>query len=230
MADSAALLYLLQVGSSSFPTGAFSHSLGFETLIAEGEVSDAATLEDRAHLWLRFGLAPLDGAAVALARDAALAEDDEFLARLDETLDTLKLARESHEASVKTGDALLRAAAAAFEGPATSRYQDAVAAGVCQGHAATAFGVAVADAGISAPDAVIAFLASSFSNLIGVAARLIPLGQLDVQRIIAHAQESLTACAALAVSRELDDMASSTAFLDLASMRHERLYTRLCIS
>ena len=34
------LLYLLQVVNSAFPTGAFNHSYGFETLIDSGEIHD----------------------------------------------------------------------------------------------------------------------------------------------------------------------------------------------
>lgn len=230
MAEADRLLYLLQVASSTFPTGAFAHSLGFETLVADGEIGDADELAAAAGLWLRFSLGPLDGTAVARAREAAADDDVGALAEIDEVLSALKVPRESAEASVTTGTAFIRAAGSAFGGRHLSAYQGAIADGRSTGHAATAFGVAAADAGIPVEQAVLAFLQSSFANLVGVVGRLVPLGQLDLQRVLADARTSIRTAARAARTASLDDASSATAFLDIASMQHERLYTRLCIS
>ena len=228
--DDRALLYLLQVASAAFPTGSFAHSFGFETLVADGEIDDADSLEEHAHLWLRYGVAPLDGAAVALAHASSSAGDVGALATLDSTLSAIKLPRETHEASLKTGNAFLRSAQAAFAGGGLARYEAAVRDGRCEGHAATAFGVAAADARVDATTAVVTYLQTSFANLVGVVGRLVPLGQNDVQRITAHAHDRVISCADLAITFGQADLASCTPFLDLASMRHQHLYSRLCIS
>ncbi len=139
------LLYFLQVATSSFPTGAFSHSYGFEQLIAEESITNADSLQRELHLWLRYG-------------------------------------------------------------------------------------VAAADAGASRHSAVLAFLHGSFSSLVGVAARLIPLGQIATQRIITDAGGVIEDCCEASLATGIDELATTTPALDLASMAHERLYTRLCIS
>lgn len=230
MAEADRLLYLLQVASATFPTGAFAHSLGFETLVADGEIGDADGLAAAAELWLRFSLGPLDGTAVARAREAAGAGDLDTLAQIDELLGALKLPRESAEASVSTGTAFLRSVESAFGGSHLRAYSDAIAGGDCKGHAAVVFGVAAADAGIPVEQAPLAFLQSSLANLVGVVGRLVPLGQLDIQRVLAEARTSIRKAARAASVARLEDAASAVAFLDVASMRHERLYTRLCIS
>ena len=230
MAEADRLLYLLQVASSTFPTGAFAHSFGFEMLVADGEISDADELATAADLWLRFSLGPLDGTAAARARDAAAVDDLDALAEIDVVLGALKLPRESAEASVATGTAFRRAVGSAFGGHHLSAYQGVIDGGGSAGHAATAFGVAAADAGIPLEQAVLVFLQSSFANLVGVVGRLVPLGQLDIQRVLAGARTGIRAAARAARTAPLEDASSSTAFLDTASMRHERLYTRLCIS
>ena len=228
--DASALLYLLQTATSFFPTGAFAHSYGFETLSQDGTIVDAATLQRQALLWLRHGMASADGAVCAMAWAATRDGRDADLEALDDTLNALRITRETREASLSTGRAFIRAGVDAFAEPGLRRYESAVAAGVCLGHYATAFGVAGHDAGVPQLDTVAALLHSGLTSLIGVAARIIPLGQIAVQKIVAEARVEVLECARRALTIELDDLGTSTALLDVASMAHERIYTRLCIS
>ena len=77
---------------------------------------------------------------------------------------------------------------------------------------------------------MLAFLHAALSNLVSVGARLIPLGQIESQRIVRDAWPLLTQGADQACATEIDTLGSATAGLDVASMRHERLHTRLCMS
>ena len=104
------LFALLQLTNASFPTGAFTHSFGFETWIhdrcrrrrARGRNVDAV-------LGCAIGIATCDAVAVCQAYRAALNGDAERLASLDRSLGALKLARETRDASIMTGKALLAA-------------------------------------------------------------------------------------------------------------------------
>jgi len=230
MTDTSALLYLLQVAGGSFPTGSFSHSYGLETLIQDGRITDAEDLADAARLWLRHGVATSEGGAVAVAFRAARENDLTILADLDEVLTALKLTRETREASTKVGNAFLRTVSATFGWESVDRYRRAIAEGRCAGHYATAFGVAAVDAGVSAREALLAFLHTALYGVVGVAARLMPLGQLDAQRVLAASWPQIADCAETALALDLDDLSVPAAALDIASMRHERLYSRLCMS
>ena len=230
MTDASALLYLLQVANASFPVGSFSHSYGLETLIAEGRIKDARGLIDVAQLWLRYSVATSDGGAVAVAFRATHENDFTTLAALDEILTALKLTRETREASIKIGGAFLRTVSSTFGWERTMQYRRATTEGRCVGHYAIAFGVAAADAEISATEALLAFLQSTLYGFLSVAARIIPLGQLDAQRVLAGSWPQIVDCVTIALGLELDDLAVPTAFLDVASMQHERLYSRLCMS
>lgn len=228
--EAPALLYLLQAATSFFPTGAFAHSYGFEALVQDGTVADAATLQRQALLWLRHGVAPVDGAVCALAWAATRGGRHTDLEELDDMLNALRITRETREASLSTGRAFVRAGVDAFGEAGLRRYEQAVAEGLCLGHYATAFGVAGHDAGVTQFETVAALLHGALTSLIGVAARIIPLGQVAVQKIVAEARIEVLACANKAVATELDTLGTSTALLDIASMVHERIYTRLCIS
>ena len=230
MTDPSALLYLLQVANGNFPTGSFSHSYGLETLAQEGRITDARSLADVVHPWLRRAVATSDGAAVALALRATHENDFATLAELDELLTALRLTRETREASIKIGHAFVRAASSAFGWERISRYGRATHEGSCVGHHATAFGVAAADAGVSAQEAVVAFLHSGLYSVVSVAARIVPLGQVDAQRVVAGSRPLIVECTDAALRLGLEDLSVSAAFLDVASMRHEQLYSRLCMS
>lgn len=223
-----ALLYLLQVATPAFPTGAFSHSWGFETLIDEQVIDGADSLEREALRWLRHGVARADGAGVAMAYRAA--GDVDVLGDIDSMLGALKLGRETREGSLSTGRAFIDAIVDAYPGAQIGRYQQAIDDGDCLGHYATAFGVATADAGIPLREAVLAFLHGSFANMVSVAARIIPLGQLSVQRMLSRGRTVVAECTDVALATPMASMGSATVRLDVASMAHERLYTRLCIS
>ena len=84
--------------------------------------------------------------------------------------------------------------------------------------------------GLNETETVTSFLWSGLSSLVGVVQRLVPLGQSEAQRIIAGAGPLIDRCADIARMRDLQSMSASLAALDVASMRHERLHTRLCIS
>ena len=66
-----ALARLLLLADSAFPTGAFAHSWGLEWAVRSGWVTDAASLAAWIRDALRFGVAPLEGRAVARARQLA---------------------------------------------------------------------------------------------------------------------------------------------------------------
>lgn len=224
------LLVMLQVANAAFPTGAFNHSFGFETLIEHGTISNAMSLETHCRDWLRYAVAPADGAGVALAHRAWRANDERGLKAIDETLGALKLAREVRDASIRCGRALLSALNDIFEPSPLAALGAAIRAGQLDGHQGTVFGAGAAALGVSERDGVLAFLQSSLINMTSVGARLIPLGQVETQRIVARAQGLIQQSVALALERKLGDLGSATIAFDIASMEHERLTTRLCMS
>jgi urease accessory protein len=224
------LLALLQLTNASFPTGAFTHSFGFETWIHDRVVDDAQEAESRCRSWLRFGIATCDAVAVAQAYRAALNGDAERLAFLDRSLGALKLARETRTASIMTGKALLAACRDIFELEGMQHYKKMMDDGDCSGHHAVIYGIAGAGLALGESETVLSYLWSSFSNLVAVAQRLVPLRQVDAQRIVTAAGPLLDECGTIARARAPERMSSGYAALDAAAMRHERLPTRLCIS
>jgi urease accessory protein len=175
-------------------------------------------------------VAPADGAGIAHAHRAQKAGDVGALEKLDEAVAALKLAREVRDASLRCGKALLSALNDVFEPAPLGYLAAAVRAGRLEGHQCTVFGAGAAALGVAERDAVLAFLQSGLINMASVGARLIPLGQVETQRIIARAQPLLHESLAVALARPLDALGGSGVIFDIAAMEHERLETRLCMS
>lgn len=223
------LLTLLQVSNSSFPTGAFSHSYGFETWLRGSEISGPGDAERRCRDWLRYSVATCDAVAVSQAYRETLYGDTTDLVGLNQSLTALKLSRETREASFKAATAWLAACRDAFDLPEIGLLERV---GLVSGkvHHSIAFGVCCAGLDFSETDAVETYVWSSFSNLISVTGRLLPIGQRDVQKIVSAARPLIEECASIAQGRNASELCSQYAGLDVASMRHERLPSRLCMS
>lgn len=225
----AQLLTLLQISNSSFPTGAFSHSYGFETWLKSSEINTPAEAEQRCRDWLRYSVATCDAVATCHAHREFLYGNLVELVEVNRQLSALKLSRETREASFKAAAAWLAACRDAFDLSEIGRLERV---GLPSGkiHHSIAFGVCCASLDFSETDTIETYIWSSFSNLISVIGRLLPIGQSDIQKIVSAARPLIEDCAKIAQSREVSEMYSQYAGLDVASMQHERLRSRLCMS
>ena len=187
----------------------------------------AAELELACRDWLSFGVTHADAAIVAHAHRAANAAD---LKVLDQVTAAIKLSRETREASIKMGWALLNGLHNVFDVIDLKDYARSIQEGSCEGHYAVIFGAAAASIGVTESEAVLVYLHTSLANVTSVAARLIPLGQIEAQRIIWRSHSFLLESTAAAQSTDLHLIGTATVGLDVASMQHERLHTRLCMS
>ncbi len=228
MSTDPALLALLQFGDGLFPAGGFAHSFGLETYAQQGRLRGAADLDALIAAHLDGAAGPADAVAVALAARAALSTDVAALVALDDRLDAMKCVPEFRSASLQMGRQTLRVAAALGEDRVVAALARAVAEGLTPGHHAVVFGAAVGCAGATAAAAATVYLHSTASLLVGAALRLISLGQVDGQRVLA-AQRSRIArlAAAAAAASGPDDMWSFNPGLEIAGIRHASLEMRL---
>ncbi|MGD1067526.1 MAG: urease accessory UreF family protein [Vulcanimicrobiaceae bacterium] len=221
------LTALLQLADAAFPAGAFAHSFGLETAIAEGRVVDEAGLTAWVRAYLRGIIAPLDGAAFVLALRDGVAID-----ALDD-----RLAAAQANAELRRGNAhLARAtlatyAAMGLRAPELDAYADGLDAGRCAGQHVLAAALGYAASGIGWRVGLTAHVTTTVATLASVAARAIPLGQ----RAIAHARWTLRAdiedaVARAAQIRALDDLAIGAPDLEIDGLRHRRLNGRLFAS
>jgi urease accessory protein len=222
-----ALFGLLQISDGLFPAGAYAHSFGLETLVQHGEVRDVSGIRGFLGALLESSAGPCDAVAVAAAVRAAAEPTLAAALEIDAWLDALKPAAELREASRQMGRQTLRVVARLRpESPAAALFQ-AVEVRETPGHHALAFGIAAHLAGADAESAAAGFLYSTAAAVVGAALRLVPLGQLDGQSLLAEAGPTVARLAALAARTPLADAWCFAPAHEIASMRHARLDARL---
>ncbi|MHB1652623.1 MAG: urease accessory protein UreF [Desulfitobacteriaceae bacterium] len=224
-----AILAMLQITDSLFPTGSFTQSYGVETYVQEGLINSKETLAGFLKTYLEE-LATSDCLASTLAYRAAENKDIETIFKLDQILAAQKLARESRQASSKTGIRMLKMGMTLFPGYSLERFYDQITQGKAYGHYPIVFGLVAQICGLGPKEAALAFVYNTIAGLVNNAVRLIPLGQIDGQGVLVSLQTSMLETAEKSQDLEIEDLGSFLPGLEIRSMQHERLYSRLFMS
>ncbi len=146
---------------------------------------------------------------------------------IDLRLDAAKPARETREASRQMGRQVLRVACEMETHPVLEAFAGRAASGETPGHHAAAFGVAGAAYGWPALEMVSAYLHSSAAATVSAALRLLPIGQMAGQRILANLRPLLSRLAREASESTGEAMWSFAPALEFAAMAHAALDARL---
>jgi urease accessory protein len=205
----------LQITDRSFPTGGFVHSYGLEWLVKHQPID----LETVLRMRLTGQLARFELVFAARAYQQDVVE-------LDEQFHAMTLARESREASIQVGRALLRTACDLF---ARSEL-DVAARGMPYGHHPVVFGLVAHALGIPVSTAAAAYAFQSIRGQISAAQRLTRLGQSEAQRLLHRIKPEIEQAVELALEYPLGEAAPFAPLLDIASMAHERSEVRLFVS
>ncbi|HLD14315.1 MAG TPA: urease accessory protein UreF [Burkholderiales bacterium] len=222
MAETQALLRLLQLASPALPVGAYSYSEGLEYAVHAGWVRDAHDLRDWLHHGLLEGAAQLEAAVLVRVYDAWRGDDLDRLRNWDDWLSATRESEELRNQSLDMGRALLRLLKD-LEPPLPHVAE--LFAAAC--NFATAFGIAAVHWGIAREDATTAYLQSWMANLVGAGVKLIPLGQTAGQQLLWDLQDDVVRAAQTARQIADEELGASNWGLTLASMAHETQYSRL---
>jgi urease accessory protein len=222
-----AWLAVLQFADGLFPAGGFAHSFGLETYAQEGAVRDRAGLEAFVAAHLEGSAGPCDAVAAATAVRLASARDVTGWVALDERLEAMKAVPETRAASRQMGRQTLRVASALGADAFISELARAVDDGLTPGHHAAVFGAALGRAGAEPQVVAGAYLHSTAALLVGAGLRLVALGQVDGQRVLASMRPRIARLAAGAAAASAEDMWSFNPGLELAGVRHAALDARL---
>lgn len=220
---------LLQINDAAFPIGGYSHSYGLETYIQKGAVKNAETAKQYVIQNINTSFLYTELLAAALAFDAAQVLDMQEICELEEIVLASKAPLEMRQAARKLGSRfvktvrVLRPDAEAF-----AAYQEATHdIGVSH---AVAYGVFCAATQIPKPQTLSAFQYAQAAAMVTNCVKTIPLSQTDGQRILSECHALFSDILNKLVGLTKDDLCRSCPGLDIRSMQHETLYSRLYMS
>ena len=182
-------LTVLHVLDSSFPTGAYVHSTGLESIAVGGEA-----LASVLRLRIEQSLARLELVFMLHAYTTDLLD-------LDRRYHALQLVREPREASAAIGTSFLRSVTDIVP---DTRVSDFLRAGGHRHHP-IAFGAVAAALDAPPTLAAEAFAFGSIRSQVAAAQRLGWIGQREAQRVLHQLKPDLVAAVATASDLELDD-------------------------
>lgn len=217
-------LALQQLTDSALPTGAFAHSLGFETYMERGLVRDEASFGAWLGAFLGQQLTYSDGLAIRFLYEGVPVQE------LDEQLTAQLLPRQLREASVKMGLRLLEIGTEVFPSPELEAYRALVSGGRAAGHQPLAFAVVARSLGVPLEEALAAYLFATVTSLTQNAVRAIPLGQNAGQRVLRNAHDGVAAAVERVRALTPDDFGAVSPGLEISQMRHERQRARMFMS
>ena len=171
--------------------------------------------------WLRAVLSsgPAWNDAVLLRAAHRQAANAEALAETAALAEALAGSKERHMETLNLGGAFINAVRAGG-----LAFPDALGSGAAY---PVAVGAAAAAQGLTALDAISAYLHAFISNQIQCAIRLGVTGQNGGVAVLAGLEALIAETARRAAISTLDDIGTNTIMADIMSMRHETLYSRI---
>lgn len=217
-----ALLNLLQLTNSALPVGAYSYSEGLENLVETGIINNTENLKNWLDRELKSGAIRLEAWLMLQGYKANKMGDMTALNYWNNWASAARETEELREQSWQMGRALSRL---------LQELQPELKFGFSQidrnCNYAIAFGIAASHWQINDRIAVMGYLHSWTTNLIGAAVKLIPLGQTAGQKLLLDLHPCLVETSIEIFRLNSDNINSCAWGLSLASMAHETQYTRL---
>lgn len=222
------LFYLLQIAGGTFPTGGFSQSWGLETYVSEKKIKDGNDFTTFSRMYLDRVIENFEGPVYCAAYDLADEWNEEGLLELEDLLRAMKMTKETKTAGIRTGKALLRIAGEMLDdGKLKDYYEKNKDTGISY---PIAFAMACARLEIEKEEGLKALIFSTINSLMQSGIKLIPLGNTEALSLMRSLYSSMDECVVQIMQKGIDEIENFSPGLDIASMRHEALQTRLYMS
>ncbi len=211
---------VMQSVDAFFPIGAFTLSNGLENYVLEDWIRSSEDLE-KYILGFLHSFPYQDLGLVHLAYENA--ENKAYITLLDETAAAMKIPQEVRNGSRRIGKRLIKALDKIGDEKMLNVWYD-------NGFHPIALGIYGKHCKIEEEQLLIMYGYGAMSSIVNNAVKLVPLGQVDGQKVLYDSFEKLENAVKKAQSITIDDLGISAPANEIHCMRHERLYTRQYMS
>ncbi len=223
-------LHLIQIHDSAFPSGNFAHSFGMETYIQEDDIRNEADLKVFCEMYLRHNFASGDAIIAKEAYRLTKERDLEGLIKLENICHAVKLSPETREGSMMMGRQFSRTIEPLIDDEFMSVWLKKFRNKEVKNHYSVVYGIYTALIDVSPKMSLETFLYSSITALVLNAVRAVPVGQMSGVKTVHAMLPIIEEVAEDVMDYGLDDLDNNSIALEISSMRHEFLNSRLFIS
>ncbi len=220
MNSSSGFLQVLQTVDAFFPIGAFTLSNGLESYVTEEWIQTPADLQEYIEGFL-YAFPYQDLGLLQLSYTHA--GEQAYIKELDQTAAAMKTPQEVRQGSFRMGKRMAKALEKMGGQPAfLSWYREG-----CHPIVLGLYGQAC---GIPVQQLLEMYGYSVLSAIVNNAVKLVPLSQLEGQRVLHESLPLLEKAVEQAMAVDIDELGISAAANDIHCMRHEKLYSRQYMS
>lgn len=222
------IFHILQVAGGTFPIGGFSHSFGLETFITYDLVTNGEQLKEFLRTYIKHVLCENEVPILIRAYKSLTEDSWDSVKKLNALALATKLTKESRQACEKSGSALLRVGKELVLNDKINRfYEENKKKGIsCQ----VAYAIILEEMGVSVQDAVAAYFFSNVNTIVQSAVKMFPLGNTEGQRVITDMIPFMENCIYQSFQVDVNKIRNFAPMLEIASMEHEMLESRLYMS
>ncbi len=220
MREAAGFLQILQTVDAFFPIGAFTLSNGLESYVTEEWIRTPAELQEYIEGFL-YAFPYQDLGLLQLAYSHA--EEQMYIKELDQTAAAMKTPQEVRQGSFRMGKRMAKALEKMGGQPAfLSWYREG-----CHPIVLGLYGQAC---GIPVQQLLEMYGYSVLSAIVNNAVKLVPLSQLEGQRVLHESLPLLEKAVEISQSITMEELGVSAPAGEIHCMRHEKLYSRQYMS
>ncbi len=221
-------LNMMQTLDAFFPIGTFTMSNGLEDYVVRNRLSSAKDLAEYIDQYIQ--IVPYNDLGL-LYLSWKHGGEQKYICQLNLTALAVKSAQEIRNGSAKMCTRFIKARKAMKDcREQLSWYGDWLKKSQTQGVFAIALGLHAYDLEIGIDTVLEMYLYNLLSAIVNNAVKLVPLSQMDGQKILFEALSAIGGAVETAKTIELEDIGVNGAAMEIHSMNHAYLYSRQYIS
>lgn len=221
-------LNMMQTLDAFFPIGTFTMSNGLEDYVVRNRLISAKDLAEYIGQYIQ--IVPYNDLGL-LYLSWKHGSDHRYIHKLNMTALAVKSAQEIRNGSAKMCTRFIKARKAMKDcREELSWYEDWLKKTQTQGVFAIALGLHAYDLDTEIDMVLEMYLYNLLSAIVNNAVKLVPLSQMDGQRILFEALSAIDGAVETVKSMDLEDIGVNGAAMDIHSMNHAYLYSRQYIS
>jgi urease accessory protein len=223
-------LNVMQLSDSFFPSGLYTMSNGLETAYNEKIITTVDEIQEFVSTIITQQNGPADCVALLNAYDFAKDGDVKGIIKCDNALHSMKLVKESRDASCRTGSQMIKCVMAFSDNQTLKQFFSIITENKSPATHAVVSGVCSYVLGIKRNSAAYMMIYGTCVSIVGAGLRLGMLDHIQSQKILHRLKPVIIQTVEQHKSQKLQDMWQFAPEYDIIQMTHEQKFSKMFIT